>query len=257
MIENIKIGIKIHLNEIGLFQQIREHQDIIDFVEILLPFDFKSKDLSVIKSLQIPYNIHLPHFTKGIDFGNKKQTKFNQEFIERVRTHEDLLQALSPSCYIVHPESGDLQLSISNLKQLIIAPLALENMPYRSLAGGTCLAYHPESILPFFEQVTGLEFCLDLNHAVKTAISKSYDSLELIENFLEIKKPIHFHLSDGNLTNELDEHLPLGKGQYNLSGIKNILLNIGSEVSLTFETPRKNKVSVQEDLVNMNYFIEI
>ncbi|MBN1802238.1 MAG: sugar phosphate isomerase/epimerase [Candidatus Lokiarchaeota archaeon] len=257
MIENIKLGIKLSLNRLDLLHEIYQNDGTIDFIEILLPPDFKAEDLSNFENLSLPYNFHLPHFTKRIDFGNEKQAKHNQEFIKRVDANLEVFNSLNPTSYIVYPESGDLQLSIFNLKKLNIQPLALENMPYKSLAGGTCLAHDPDSILSFFQYMPKLQFCLDLNHAVKTSVSFSQDYLELIRNFIKIRRPIHFHISDGNFTSELDEHLPLGKGEYDLRAIKNILFELGSDVSLTFETPRNNKHSIEEDLVNMKYFAKI
>jgi len=256
MINNIKFGIKIKTQEFHLLPEIYENLDKIDFIEVLISPYYTFDELEVIKNFKLPYSIHFPHLTEKIDFGNAQQEQFNQKFLEKFNSSKKLFDQLSPLCYIIHPESGDVQLSIKNIKRLRIKPLAIENMPYKFASGGTRLAHVPEAINPFFENIPGLEFCLDLNHAVKTAVCESLDYIELIEEFIKLKNPIHFHIADGNLSSEFDEHLAIGKGNYDISRIKNILLDIKSIVNLTFETPRRNTDNISDDLNNIKAFIE-
>ena len=256
MIDNIKLGIKLKPPEFNLLPEIYENQDIIDFIEVLISPDFTVNELVAIKNFKLPYSIHFPHLGEKIDFGNVKQTRYNQEFIERVNSHRNLFDQLRPLCYIMHPESQDVKLSIENIKKLIVKPLAIENMPYKFKTGGYRLAHDPEAIKLYFEALPELEFCLDLNHVVKTAICQSLNYLELIKNFITLKKPIHFHIADGNLSSEYDEHLAIGQGNYDISTIKSILLDIESIVFLTFETPRINKESIEDDLRNMKELIK-
>jgi sugar phosphate isomerase/epimerase len=256
MIDNIKLGIKLKTNEFNLLPEIYENQDLVDFIEVLIPPDFTSDDLITIKNFNLPYSIHFPHFTKKIDFGNAKQSRYNQKLIERVNSFENMFDQLRPLCYIVHPESGDIQLSMENIKKLRIKPLAIENMPYKFKAGGYRLAHDPKALEPYFDKKSALELCLDLNHVIKTAICLSLDYIELIKKFIMLKNPIHFHIADGNLNSEFDEHLGIGEGNYDIHGIKRILLDIETPLYLTFETPRINKENIEDDLTNMRAFIE-
>ena len=256
MINNIKLGIKIRPLEFNLLPEIYENQDVIDFIEVLISPDFTIDDLEAIKNFKLPYSIHLPHLTEKIDYGNAKQAQYNQEFIERINFYKTTFDQLRPLCYIVHPESGDVQLSVENIKKLHVKPLAVENMPYKFKAGGNRLGHIPEAIDPYFKKIPELEFCLDLNHAVKTAICQSLDYLELIKNFIKLKRPIHFHIADGSLSSEFDEHLAIGEGDYDIPGIKSLLYDIDSTVYLTFETPRINNEDITDDLRYMKSFIE-
>ena len=256
MIDNIKFGIKIKANEFHLLPTIYDNREIIDFIEVLIRPDFAVDDLVTINKFILPYSIHFPHLTNNIDFGNIKHAHYNQEFIERIRSNKKIFDSLTPLCYIVHPESGDVQLSISNLKKLKVKPLALENMPYKFETGGYRLAHTAEAIKPFFNAMPDLELCLDLNHAIKTAVCTSLDSIEVIKNFIKIKKPLHFHIADGNMNSQFDEHLSIGEGSYDISKIKALLLDLDSDVYLTFETPRLNKIGIEDDLKNIRAFIE-
>ena len=256
MINNIKLGIKIRTHEFHLLPEIYENQDIIDFIEVLITPNFTNDELTVIKNLKLPYSIHLPHLTEDIDFGNAKQAGYTQKFIERVIFHKNKFDQMRPLCYIIHPESGDVELSVENIKKLQVKPLAIENMPYKFIAGGYRLAHIPEAINPYFKYLPHVEFCLDLNHAVKTAVCLSLDYLELIKNFMKLKKPIHFHIADGDVNSLFDEHLAIGKGNYDISGLKSLLYGVDSIVYLTFETPRINKDNIEDDLRNMKAFIK-
>ena len=152
MIDNIKFGIKIYTNEFHLLPEIYENQDLIDFIEVLIPPDFTHDELEIIREFKLPYSIHFPHLKENIDFGNSKQAGYNQKFIERINALSKIFNQLQPLCYIVHPESGNIEMSIENIKQLQIKPLAIENMPYKFLSGEYRLAHVPEAIEPFFDR---------------------------------------------------------------------------------------------------------
>ncbi|MHA1492356.1 MAG: hypothetical protein ACTSRI_22220 [Promethearchaeota archaeon] len=130
-------------------------------------------------------------------------------------------------------------------------------MPYLGIHGRTLLGYDPNSLKIFFEKIKNLEFCFDLNHAIKVAISLKLDYITVIKEFLQFKNPILFHISGGNLNIEIDEHLALDAGQYNLSKIKKILTNYEHHVKLTFETPRNYEKKIDDDLKNMKFFQEV
>ena len=256
MIDNIKFGIKINTDEFHLLPEIYDNQDVIDFIEVLIPPGFSLNDFAIIRDFKLPYSIHFPHLKQNIDFGNSKQAGYNQKFIEKVNAHKKTFDQLRPLCYIVHPESGDVEMSVENIRKLQIKPLAIENMPYKFSSWGNRLAHVPETIRPYFEKIPDIEFCLDLNHAVKTAISESLDYIELIKRFIKLKKPIQFHIADGDVKSEYDEHLAIGRGNYDIPRIKSLLLNFESNVYLTFETPRTNKDHIEDDLINMKMFME-
>ena len=256
MIKNIAFGVKISTKNLNFLPEIYANQEIIDFIEIILDPEFLVRDIYTIKDIKIPYAIHLPNSNNGIDFGDLNKKDNNTALIKRINQNLVHFNKLTPICYIVHPESGDADLSIQNIRKLEIGPLAMENMPYKGIHGRTLLGYDPNTLKIYFDQIKNLEFCFDLNHAIKAAISIKKDYITVIEEFLQFKNPILFHISGGNLNVEIDEHLALDAGQYDISKIKNKLLNYKHEVQLTFETPRNYEMKINDDLKNMNFFKE-
>lgn len=252
MLNNIKFGIKISIQNFDFLPDIYSNLNFFDFIEIILMPDFTTNDITKIQNLKLPFAIHIPNTNYGIDFGDIKKNVNNIDFINKINQFKD---DLNPICYIVHPESGDIELSIENIKKLDVKPIALENMPLKSLLGGDLLGYDPEGLIEYFNRIMDLEFCFDLNHAIKAAISKNIDYIDFIKKFLKFKKPIIFHISGGNLDLEVDEHLHLDEGQYNLAEIKKILLNYNSIVNLTFETPRNYERRIKDDIKNIKFFI--
>ena len=254
MIRNINVGIKISTKNFNLLPEIYLNDEIIDYIEVLLDPEFTTKDLRIIKNFELPYAIHFPNSNNGIDFGDLTKNKENVEFIDRINQYKNKLSDLKPICYIIHPESGDSELSIANIQKLKIEPLALENMPILGINGEKMLGYNANSLNLYFKSIEKLKFCFDINHAIKAAISLKRDYLLFVKELLEFKKPILFHISGGNLNIETDEHLALDEGHYNLSKIKKILLNYKHDVKLTFETPRNYENKINDDLKNIKFF---
>lgn len=253
MINNIKIGIKIATLNLDLIPDIYENRNIIDFIEIILTPEFTSKDIDFIKILELPYVIHIPNSNFGIDFGNIEKNLNNVRYIDKINRFKN---SLIPLCYIVHPESRDVDLSIKNIKKLDVKPVAIENMPFKSIVKGELVGYDPDSLMKFFQCINDLEFCFDINHAIKTAISKKIDYLAFIKKFLRFKQPKIFHISGGKLNIEIDEHLHLFEGDYDVSKIKELMLKHNDIIYLTFETPRNNETRIADDLRNIKYFIK-
>jgi len=256
MIKNIKFGIKIATINLDFLPDIYENNKIIDYIEVIIPPEFKPEDIDVIKSLKMPYAVHLPNSNNGIDLGDIDKNEKNLEFIDKVNSYKEKFDELNSICYIIHPESGDVNLSIENLKRFRINPIAIENMPFKGISSGELIGYSPDTLKIYFERINDLEFCFDINHAIKAAISMKKDYIKFIEEFLAFKKPRIFHISGGNLNIEIDEHLSLAEGQYNIALIKKVLLNYGTIVNLTFETHRNYENKIKDDLKNMDLFIK-
>ena len=70
------------------------------------------------------------------------------------------------------------------------------------------------------------------------------EPLKFIGQLSELN-PKMYHLADGTLSNEKDEHLHFGQGEYDLAGIIKI---INSDRPVTLETPRK---TLADDLANL------
>jgi len=162
---------------------------------------------------------------------------------------------LNPICYIVHPESGDLNLSISNIEKLLIKPIAIENMPVKGIHGENMLGYDSNSLGDYYKKIRNLEFCLDINHAIKASITLKKDPYDFVLELIKFKKPLIFHIAGGDMSEEIDNHLNLNEGNYDIAKIKKILLKINYKIYLTFEIPRDTNYGIEDDLRNMKLFI--
>jgi deoxyribonuclease-4 len=79
------------------------------------------------------------------------------------------------------------------------------------------------------------------------------DYQEFIQDFL-IFDPKMFHISDGMLSNEKDEHLNIGEGDYDIEFLMNCV-NRSELGYVTLETPRTKLSSLEEDLENCGKLI--
>ena len=254
MYKNIKIGIKIATRNFDFIPEIYSNQDLIDFIEILLLPEFTPNDVKIIRNLQMPYVIHIPAGVYDLDFGNKQKQVNNTKYIEKLNQYASKLK---PWCFIIHPESGDIELAVTNINRLRCSPLALENMPKESHLGGDLLGFDRTGVEEFFNRIPTLEFCFDINHAIKAAISQELDPLKLMQEFLAFKPPLIFHIAGGNLSTATDQHLNLNEGDYALPDIKQILLHLNYTVNLTFETPKIPENGIKNDLENIRYFLNL
>jgi len=255
MFQKIEFGIKISIKNFDLLPEIYLNTDIIDFIEIILDPLFKPKDIEIIKNLKLPYAIHYPNSNNGIDFGDKRREKQNNNYIRKINQNFKKLKDLNPICYIIHPESGDIRLSIDNIKKLKTKPLAIENMPKVSFIEGELIGYDSITLKQYFTEIESLEFCLDINHAIKASISKGIGFLNLLKELINLKDPILFHIAGGNLNIQYDEHLHLDNTEYEIHKIKQFLFDYKKPLKLTFETPRNYGKKIEDDLKNMKYFI--
>jgi deoxyribonuclease-4 len=129
-------------------------------------------------------------------------------------------------------------------------------MPLRSITGGALLGYDPSSLTEFYRRIPVLEFCFDISHAIKAAISLRKDYLAFITEFLAFKKPFVVHLAGSTLDTEFDTHLHLEQGQYDIPAIKQILLHLQYTIHLTLETPKRYENKLEDDLRNIRFFLE-
>ena len=109
------------------------------------------------------------------------------------------------------------------------------------------IGYTPEQIKELMEKRFGL--CLDSNHAIKAAVSLRRPYREFIEEFL-VLKPKTFHISDGKLNSEKDDHLNIGEGDYDFEFLMGCVKDAKSKY-VTLETPRIKSNSFEEDLRNL------
>jgi deoxyribonuclease-4 len=134
------------------------------------------------------------------------------------------------------------------LREIADDRLLIENVPKVGLNDEPMIGYSPAQIEELIrEGDRGL--CLDLNHAAKAAVSLGVDYREYVRDF-SVFDPKMFHISDGTLDNEKDEHLNIGEGDYDFDYLLHCVLGSASGL-VTVETPRRYQGSLGEDLRNV------
>ena len=114
----------------------------------------------------------------------------------------DRLNAKQLMLYVGH---GSMQHATDLLRRLSDSRFLIENMPKVGLGGEAMIGYSPEQIEELIGD-SGMGVCLDFGHAVKAAVSLGVDYKEYVQGFMELEPKV-FHVSDGMLSEERDEHL--------------------------------------------------
>ena len=146
---------------------------------------------------------------------------------------------------ILHAGHGSMKHATDVLREIADDRLLIENVPKVGLNDEPMIGYSPAQI----EELIGdgdRGLCLDLNHAAKAAVSLGVDYRAYIKGFMRLK-PNMFHMSDGMLSEERDEHLGIGEGEYDLGYLMGVIEAGGL---VTVETPRV-KISLDEDKKNL------
>lgn len=136
------------------------------------------------------------------------------------------------------------------VRELSDSRLIIENMPMVGLVGEAMIGYSPEQI----EELMGdsdVGLCLDFGHAVKAAVSLGKDYKVYMKEFLGFEPKI-FHMSDGMLNNEKDEHLSFGKGELDFKYLLACVMSNNSKF-ITIETTRMHQQSLQEDIQSVEF----
>ena len=199
--------------------------------------------------IDIPYIIHIPHEKFGVNIGKPAAKKYTMKMINESITWADQLNAKH---LILHAGHGSMQHATDLLRGLSDSRLLIENMPKVGLGGEAMIGYSPAQI----EELIGdsnMGLCLDFGHAVKAAVSMGVsmgvDYKEYVKGFTGLE-PRVFHVSDGMLSEEKDEHLEIGKGEFDFWFFMRCVEHTPFKL-VTVETPRTNSKSLDEDAKNV------
>ena len=132
---------------------------------------------------------------------------------------------LNAKYLILHAGYGSMKHATDVLCEIADDRLLIENVPKVGLNDELMIGYSPAQI----EELIGdgdRGLCLDLNHAAKAAVSLGVDYKEYVQDFL-VFDPKMFHISDGTLDNEKDEHLNIGEGDYDFEVLINCVNRSG------------------------------
>lgn len=241
--KEIEFGLKLWSTNIGLIDQAIHLIDekIFDYIEL---FEIPGTRISPFM-IDVPYIIHIPHEKFGVNIGDVSKKEYNLQKINESISWADTLNA---KYLILHAGYDSMKHATDVLSEIADNRLLIENMPKVGLNDEPMIGYSPAQI----EELIGdTEFglCLDLNHAAKAAVSLEADYREYVQDF-SVFDPKMFHISDGMLDNEKDEHLNIGEGDYDFNYLLQCVMR-GTSGLVTVETPRMHKGSLDEDIQNI------
>jgi len=244
----VKFGLKIwSINHQWFTDLIRGYEEgEFDFVELYaVPGTFNLDNLLPLRDSGIPVNIHAP---------NEHQLNLVKDNPQNLTIFEDVVKFadfFNSEYIIIHCGTGDDENTLQdNLNKISDPRIVIENVPYKSLIGDEPLFTYS------FERIANLlkkncfGLCLDFGHAIKSARSQHLEPFPFIEKILSLEPKV-FHLNDGIMEKETDEHLDLGSGKYDLKKIKDIIQKSTTRM-LVFETPKKG--GLENDFINMDFF---
>ena len=240
----IKFGLKLWSINSDMLKEAKEliKNEIFHYIELM---PIPGTEVTPFLDVDLPYVIHITTERHGVIIADKKKEEFNRSIINNCIEWADKLNA---KYIILHPGFGLIDNAIEFLETIEDRRIVIENMPKVGLNGESMIGYTPEQI----ENLRGDKFglCLDLNHAIKAAVSLKRPYKEFIEQFIELK-PKLFHISDGKMNNEKDKHLNIGEGDYDFEFLMTCVKEAKSKY-VTLETPRLNQETLEADIKNIN-----
>lgn len=238
----IHYGLKLWSNNINLidYAEYLVRKKTFQFIELTV---IPGTDISPFLDRQIPYIIHLTPDSYGVNIADFKIRQFNHDIINYCSEWADQLNS---QYIILHPGFGSLDCAINVLQEYDDPRMIIENMPKNDICGEILVGFSPDQIKRLCQGKFGL--CLDLNHAIKAAMTLKKDYHQFIEKFLALK-PVMFHISDGSLNIQFDEHLNFGDGEYPLQFLISCLKK-QKDTYVTLETPRTSN-SLNDELKNL------
>ena len=238
----MKFGLKLWSINTDLIDQAVHliHEKVFDYIELMVIPDSEITPFLV----DVPYIIHVPHEKFGVNIGDPAAKEYTLQMINESITWADQLNAKH---LVLHAGHGSMKHATYLLREVSDSRLLIENMPKVGLGGEAMIGYSPAQIEELIRD-GDMGLCLDFGHAVKAAVSLVVDYKEYVKGFMGLE-PRMFHVSDGILSEERDEHLGIGDGEYDLRFLMGFVSRSGSRL-VTVETPRKVEGELGENVKN-------
>jgi len=238
----MKFGIKLWSTNKELIKIAKKHflKGDFDYIELsAIKNTFDKELLSHLKG--IPTIIHCDN--NQINFADER---FYEENITAIKEAQKFVDFLNSRHIIIHPGyDGNIRNTNQLLKEINDQRICVENMPGRGIDFEVCLGRTAEEL----KKIKSRNYCLDIAHAINASITLGIDMFDNLKSFLKLD-PIIFHLSDGNLNNDVDEHLNIGEGEYDFRRIIDLIRNKKGKLT-SVETPKTNYNSLEEDINNI------
>ena len=250
-----KIGLKLYsINDFYIKEAADFYEkEIYSFIELLPVPGSSEVTLSWWKAFRVPFVVHAPHFSHGVNLGRRKLFDANMEVVKETLGFADALKA---SHIVFHPGTeGDIRESARQLKAINDPRVLVENKPYKTVDGRfRCIGGSHEEI-KFVMETAGVGFCLDIGHAISYAKNIGADWYKYLLGFSAMK-PVMYHVSDGTTDSGTDTHEHIGAGDY---AWDKILPLIPPDSLVTIETQKDSKddlLDFKEDARNYRRLIE-
>lgn len=255
-----KIGLKLwNINTDYYLHEAKKlyEGNLFDYIELYIVPNNLDK-LEKWKTLNIPFDIHAPHFEHRMNLSSYECFHNNIQLYKEVKLYADELKSKS---IIFHGGTdGDYKETAEQLNNINDKRTLIENKPYKTMPyidGDKYVGSTYEEIKYIMDK-TGCGFCLDIGHAICSANSHKIEPYQYIKNFLTLE-PQKIHLSDvENIDTEIDSHCHYGTGGVNFDSILKL---IPKEVPITIETSKDsifnldcfvNDVSFLKDKISIN-----
>ena len=208
---------------------------------------------SLWKNIDIPFQIHGPHFKEGVNFALKEKEEFNKKQAEEALRFADLLKA---DWVIFHPGvSGDIHEAGRQLKSLADQRILIENKPYYSTDGKwICNGASFDEISTVLQE-TGYQFCLDFGHATCAANALKIDPFEFINKMISLD-PALYHLTDGDYNSIYDRHDHFGKGSFPIQKFLQMIPDGKCITNESYKDSKENLDDFEKDIVYLKILMD-
>ncbi len=221
------------------------HQKQIDYIELYtVPGSLSS--LSAWKKCGMPFVIHCAHSMHQFNLSLPEQYAHNKTLLNEAYIYQ---QELDASAIIIHPgvlgsykETIKQVLSLTKELNIPSHHLLLENKPYITLTDDRTAASSPKEIEEILA-ATGTGFVLDITHAIKYAIAVDKDIWAVLSDLQKLDPDI-LHISDAHLNTPHDEHLHIGKGEFDFKKI----FSYCSAQKISIETVKDSRYNLDDFL---------
>ena len=202
------------------------------------------------ESLKIPYIIHAPHSSHGLNMADMKKKELNMALYTESRRFADTLE--SPYI-IIHPGiMGGHSSVIEQFNMIRDERILIENKPYLAMnKKDICAGSVPEEISSYLAD-TGAGFCLDINHAFTAAKHKNVDFMEMLDLFTGLK-PSVVHICGIDSRFDVDNHIHMWEGDIPMDEVVDKVISSGAEF-WTLETPKDSRSDLDDFLEDVKFF---
>ena len=221
-----------------------------DYIELcIVPGSTETlKKWKVLKQeYNIPFALHAPHSMLGVNLADREKEQSNAKAYEDVAL---FAEGLSAKYTVVHAGvNGSTEETIRQLNTIKPVNILLENKPYKTIYGEPiCRGAVPDEIIKIFDGYP-CGFCLDVGHAICTANALGMEPYGFLQEMQKLT-PSAYHLSDNYIDGDIDRHLHLGEGTYDLKRIMEI---IDPARDVAIETVKRSKTDLDDFVYDLKY----